>query len=102
WFDAAAGHPDGEALGMMVAAVVVARQIALAVNSPSELAAPYDQRLVEQAALLEVADQAVARVIDVAALQRQVARDVAVLVPAAMEDLHEAHAALDQTPGQET
>ena len=42
----------GEAAGMMVAAVVVGGQRALAVDGPAELAAPDDQRVVEQPALL--------------------------------------------------
>ena len=50
--DAAAGQPDGEAARMMVAAVVVGGQLALAVDGAAELAAPDDQRVVEQAALL--------------------------------------------------
>src|SRR5262249_48842398 len=95
-------HPDREALGMMVAAVVLARERALAVDRAAELAAPDHQRLVEQPALLEVGDQAVAGVIDIAALERQIARHIAVLIPAAMEDLHEATAALDQPPREQT
>ena len=45
----------GEAARMMIAAVVLARQLALAVDRPAELAAPDDQRVVEHAALLQVA-----------------------------------------------
>ena len=56
--DAAAGHPHGEAAAVVVAAVVVAGQRALAVDRPAELAAPDDQRVVEQAALLQVVDRA--------------------------------------------
>ena len=51
---------------MVVAAVVVARQLALAVDRPAELAAPDDQRVVEQPALLQVGDQGVAGLVDVA------------------------------------
>jgi hypothetical protein len=57
--------------GMVVAAVVLLRQAALRVDRAAELAAPDDQRLVEQAALLEILDQAVAGLIDVAALVGQ-------------------------------
>ena len=59
--DAAAGQPDGEAARVVVAAVVVGGQRALAVDRPAELAAPDDQRVVEQAALLQVGDQGGAR-----------------------------------------
>ena len=59
------------------------------------------ERLVEQAALLEVLDQAVAGLIDVAALVGQAAGDVGVRVPVVVIDLHEPHAALDQPAGQQ-
>ena len=86
---------------MMVAAVVLLRQAALRVDRAAEFAAPDDQRLVEQPALLEVLDQAVAGLIDVAALVGQPAGDVGVRVPVVVVDLHEAHAALDHPPGQQ-
>ena len=63
--DAAAGHPHGEAARMMIAAVVVVRQLALAVDGAAEFAAPDDQRVVEQAALLQILDQRGRRLIDV-------------------------------------
>ena len=50
---AAAGHPHGEAVGVVVAAVAL-----LAHRRAAELAAPDDQRLVEQAAALQVVQQA--------------------------------------------
>ncbi len=99
--DAAAGQPGAEALRMMVAAV------ALAPGRAAELRAPDDERLVQQAAPLEVLQQPGDRQID---LRRQLARGC-VLMPrvrvpraaaaAAVEDLHEAHAALDQPPGRQ-
>ena len=51
-FDAAAGHPDAEAVRMMVAAVAVLRA-----GRAAELGGPDDQRLVQQAALLEILQQ---------------------------------------------
>src|SRR5262249_39054394 len=56
--DAAAGHPDRETARMVVAAVVLARERALAVDGAAELAAPDDQRVLQETALLEIADQA--------------------------------------------
>ncbi len=99
--DAAAGQPDGEAAGMMVAAVVGGRQLALAVDGPAEFAAPDDQRVVEQAALLEVRDEGGRRLIGVAALAGDLGGQVRVLVPAAVEELDEPHAALGQPAGQQ-
>ena len=81
---------------MVIAAVVLARQLALAVDRPAELAPPDDQGVVEHAALLEILDESVARLVHVTALIGEVAGNVEVLIPAAVEDLNEAHAALSQ------
>ena len=67
-FDAAAGHPDREAARMVVAAVVVGGQFPLGVDSAAEFAAPDDQRVLEQAALLQVLNQGGGGLIGVAAL----------------------------------
>ena len=56
--DAAAGHPDGEAVRVVVAAQELRAAAGLVHRRAAELAAPDDQRLVEQAALLQVLDQA--------------------------------------------
>src|SRR5262249_9774522 len=52
--DAAAGHPHGEGVRVVIPAVIAA---ALNHGGPAELAAPEDNRVVQQAALLEVLDQ---------------------------------------------
>ena len=52
--DAAAGHPDGEAPGMMVPPVVGSRERPLAINCTAEFASPDDQRIFEQSTLLEI------------------------------------------------
>src|SRR5579872_918992 len=83
--DAAAGHPDGEAAWMVVAAVVVGGQLSLAVNGAAELTAPYDQRVVEQAALFQILHKSSRRLIGVTALQGDILRQLHVLVPSAME-----------------
>ena len=51
--DAAAGHPDGEAVGVMIAAVG-----ALGTRCAAELGGPDDDRVVEQAALFQIVQQA--------------------------------------------
>jgi hypothetical protein len=48
--NAAAGQPEREAARMMIAAVVLPGEPSLAVNRAAELAAPDDQRVVQQAA----------------------------------------------------
>ena len=93
--DAAAGQPDREALDVMVAAV------ALGHRRPAELAAPDHQRLVEHAALLQVLDQRGRALIDLRGRPLDVLLDAAVMVPVAVVELDEPHAALGQPPGQQ-
>src|SRR3954469_21335739 len=49
--DPASRHPHSETPWMVVAAVVVRGQLALAVHSTAELAAPHHQRVLQQSAL---------------------------------------------------
>ena len=98
WFDAASGHPHGEGVRVMVAAVVRA---ALDHRRAAELAAPQHQRVVQQAALLEIPDQRRARLVRILAVLLQAVDQVAVLVPGLVEQLDEAHAALHQAPGED-
>ena len=102
--DAAAGHPHREAVGVVVAARalrVFRRRLA------AELAAPDHERLVEQAAALEVLEQARDRLVGAARVELVVHLEVAVRVPrlvvvaAAGVDLHESHAALNQPPREQ-
>ena len=81
---------------MMVAAVIVRRQLSLAIDRAAEFAAPNDQRVVQQPALLQVLDQRGGRLIGVAALAGDLRWADIVLIPAAMEKLDEPHAALRQ------
>ena len=66
-------------------------------NSVSE----HDERVFEQAALLQVLDQGGGGLVDVVALVGELALDRDVLVPAAVEELHEADVALEQAAGEE-
>ena len=86
---------------MMIAAVVRGGERALGIDRAAEFAAPDDQRIVEQAAVLEIFDQRGRGLIGVAALPFQCARQVAVLVPAHVEELNEPHAAFGQPAGQQ-
>ena len=99
--DAAAGHPDCEAARVMIAAVVRGGQVALAVDGAAELAAPDDERVVEQPAPLQVENQSRTRLVDVARLIRHLRGKVRVLIPAHVEELDEPHAALGQPSREE-
>ena len=63
----------------------------------AEFAAPDDERVVEQAALLQVGDEAVAGVVGVLALDTQVLGQRAVLIPAAVKKLDEWNTAFRQS-----
>ena len=102
--DAAAGHPHGEAEGVVVAARALG---VLGGRLAAELAAPDDQRLVEQAAALEVGDQPGDRPVGVAGVLGVVGDEVGVGVPVVVVvgtagvDLDEPDAALDQPPSDQ-
>src|SRR6266498_5381634 len=99
--DPAAGHPNAEVSAVMVAAVVVRFDLALAVNRAAELAAPNDQRVVQHAAGLEILDQRRTGLVGVLHLLADPVRQVAVLVPAAVIKLDKPHVAFGHAPGQE-
>ena len=86
----------------MVAAVVVGLGRALRVWRAAELAAPDHQRVVEHAALLQIEDQARRRPGRCRApATGSFCVQAAVMVPAAMVELDEAHVALGQPPRQQ-
>lgn len=69
--DSAAGHPQGEAAGMMVPSVVLSGESSLAIDCSSELASPHDEGVVEQSTLREVLHESGGRLIGIAALSGQ-------------------------------
>src|SRR5215813_1870057 len=87
---------------MMIAPVIGFGQLALAINRAAEFPAPDDQRVFEQTALLQILNERRGRLVRAPALERKIARQVAVLIPAAMIKLNEAHAAFGQSPRQQT
>src|SRR5207253_1569994 len=71
-------------------------QGALRVDGSAELATPDDEGVVEHAAFLEVLEQGAGGTVGVVALVLEGDGQVVVLVPAAVEDLDNADAALDE------
>ena len=98
-FHSSPGEHVTEATRMMIAPAVFLR--GLLVDCSTKLTSPDDQRLVEQASLPQVGDQAGRRVIGVAALPGHVAREVGVMIPAHVKQLDKPHIALSQPPGQQ-
>ena len=98
---AAAGHPHREAPWVVVAAVVVFGESTLGIDGATKLTSPDYQRVVEEAASLQILDQAIAGLIDVFAAVPEPAHDVGMGVPVVEVDLHEPHAPLHHPPGHE-
>src|SRR5204863_1977701 len=101
--DSSTGQPHGERLGMMVAAPFPA-EVRVCLNHwcATEFAAPDYQRLLQQSALREVFDERGARLVGLARLVFYALDDFAVVIPTLVKQLHETHAAFDQTAGQQT
>ena len=98
--DTAPGHPHGEGVDVMVAALRLPR---FTHRSSAKFPAPDDQRVVEHAMRLEVADQRGARLVDVVRHLVKIFRErlarAAVAVPVGVVKLDEPRAALHQPPG---
>ena len=82
----------------MIPAMVVFRQLALRIDGASKFTAPDHQRFVEHATLLQVSHQGGGRLINAPTLPAEISREVAVLIPAAVEQLHERNTTLGQSP----
>ena len=86
---------------MVVTTVVRLRERTLRVRGAAEFAAPDDQRVVEQAALLEVGEQTGRGLVGIIALTLDGLREAAVVIPAHVEELDEADVAFAEATGQE-
>ncbi len=92
------GQPRGEAPRMMIAPLGPFRP-----GSPSKFPTPDNQRLIQQAATLEVPDQCGDRPVALLGML-PVIEDIAVIVPGlttAVVQLHHPHSAFHQSPGHE-
>ena len=107
-FDSAASHPHRKGVGVMVASEDFAfRRTTFTERRAAEFATPDDQRLLEQTALLQVANQSGDRSIHRCTLVGQTVgqsavRASAVEVPAPVKQLHKANARFDQPACQQT
>src|SRR3954454_6411820 len=103
--DAAAGHPDGETVVVVVAAVHLAHVRAgggeLDGGGAAELAAPDDQGVLEHPALLQILEERADGLVALAAELAVAGLEVVVIVPrlpGAVPELDEADSALEQPP----
>ena len=99
--DPAAGHPHGEPIGIVIAAIGP-----LGHGGAAELSAPDNECAVEQTASFQVGEEARDRFVDGAGVVLMAAFQARVLVPAVGADvgakqLDEPHAPLDQAAGDQ-
>ncbi len=79
--DAGASQPHAEAARMVIATLVVARQLTLTVHRAPELPSPDDESVFEQASLFQIGDEPVACSIDIEALPPMVPGQSEVGIP---------------------
>src|SRR4030095_16449946 len=87
---------------MMIPAVVVLGELALAVDRSAEFSTPDHEGILEQPALLQVSDQRGARLVDVPALSPDLLGKIVMLIPASMHQLHKPPSPLDHATSQQT
>ena len=98
---ATTGEPHRETTWMVIAAVVLLGEDALAVGGAAEFPAPDDKCVIKHSEALEVLDERGLRLVGVFALHADFGRQVSMLIPTAMIELHEADAALGEAAGHE-
>src|SRR3954452_16990024 len=103
--DAAAGHPDREAVRVVIASVdLPALRIQLDRGRAPELATPENQRLVEEAALRQILEERADGPVALASEPAMLTLDIAVAVPRlhrAVPDLDKANPLLDEPPSNQ-
>ena len=99
-FDSSAGHPGGEAFGMVVTAVLVTFEFALAIGGSSEFSGEDNEGFIEHAALLEIFDEAGAGLVDIVGLTPDFLGQSNVVIPTAVEELDKADAAFGHASGE--
>src|SRR5438477_4457538 len=75
-FDSAAGHPEGETVGMMVATQENGPAARLVHRRAAKFAAPDHERFLEQTPLLEVLDQSRASAVHFATFLRELSEQI--------------------------
>lgn len=100
FIDAGAGHQDGETARVVIASVVGLGEGALRIDGASEFTTPNNQGIIEQPPLFEVAKEAGRRLVGVVTLAFDGLGEAAMVIPAHVEELDEAHVAFAETTSQ--
>lgn len=99
---AAAGHPDGERVGVMIASPARAIvEVALDERGPAEFAPPDDEGVLEESPAFEIEDECGGGLVGVPTLVVELGGDGVVLVPSGMHELDAADAPFHEAPGHE-
>ena len=103
-FDPSSCHPGNHGILIMITAGIGCVFISwqLSDRQTSELASPDDQRVIEQPALLQVEHQRARPAIHFFRQIPMTLRQMAMVVPAAVIQLDEPHASLDETSREQT
>src|SRR5262249_926356 len=99
-FEAAAAEEHGKAFHVMV--TTGAALVFLGHGGAAEFTAPDDDGVVEQAALFEVLDERGGGAVNVGGVLADVFDEIVVMVPIAVVELDETHAAFGEAARQET
>lgn len=104
-FYAAARHPSTKTLGLMLSTVFLYRRGAAEILTPgcaTELSRPKHQSILKQSSLFQILEQSGNWLIGLFAESREIAANVAVMVPAVHGNLHKPHARFAEFPSKET
>ena len=99
---ASACHPGRETAGVVVTTIVFTGEFALAVGGSAKFTAPDHEGLVEHVALFEVGDECGSGLVNVAALGFVLSGEIAMSIPASVEDLDIANTTFGEAAGIET
>ena len=86
---------------MMVAPVIVASDVALAVDCAAEFSGKNHQGVFEQSTGLQVFEQGRGRLVDILALSSHIGREGGMMIPPAVEELNEADISFSHSPGEQ-
>src|SRR5690348_18411188 len=87
---------------MVIAAVIVGRQLALRVDGPAEFARPNDECVVQQAVILQVLNQPRVGLVGLLGVDANILRQPRVMIPGPMIELYEPDAPLSKTQVHKT
>lgn len=100
-FDSSTRHPDGEGVGVVVAAPLFAiSHLTLQEGRASEFSTPDHKGVIEEPSLFEILNESGGRLVGVAALVVEFGGERIVLVPTGMHQLDVAGAAFQETSGE--